>query len=126
MRKGKTYEQINKTVETNPPDTLNNSNLPSFFLDDTLSLSEISEKVLLMKRKQEIIRKYENKIKTRKDGRQFYIYINRKQYTAVTFDALINLLFEMEYGRECNIPVCSSHTKNRRNAVLSSFLPLLT
>ncbi len=74
--------------------------LPSFFQDDTLSLSEISEKVLHMKRKQEILRKYQNNIKTRKDGRQFYIYINRKQYTAVTFDALINLLYEMEYGRE--------------------------
>ena len=74
--------------------------LPSSFLNDTLSVSEISEYILYMKRKQEITRKYQDKIKTRKDGRQFYIYINRKQYTAVTYDGLIDLLYEMEYGRE--------------------------
>lgn len=74
--------------------------LPSSLLDDTLTVSEISEKILNMKRKQEINRKYQDKIKTRKDGRQFYIYINRKQYTAVTRDGLIDLLYEMEYGRE--------------------------
>lgn len=74
--------------------------LPSSLLDDTLTVSEISEKILNMKRKQEINRKYQDKIKTRKDGRQFYIYINRKQYTAVTYDGLIDLLYEMEYGRE--------------------------
>lgn len=74
--------------------------LPSSLLDDTLSVSEISEKILYMKRKQEITRKYQDKIKTRKDGRQFYIYISRKQYTAVTYDGLIDLLYEMEYGRE--------------------------
>lgn len=74
--------------------------LPSLFEDDTLSLSEISEKILQMKRKQEISKKYQSKIKARKDGRQFYIYINRKQYTAVTYDALIDILYDMEYGRE--------------------------
>ena len=74
--------------------------LPSSLLDDTLTVSEISEKILNMKRKQEINRKYQDKIKTRKDGRQFYIYINRKQYTAVTYNGLIDLLYEMEYGRE--------------------------
>lgn len=74
--------------------------LPSSLLDDTLTVSEISEKILYMKRKQEITRKYQDKIKTRKDGRQFYIYISRKQYTAVTYDGLIDLLYEMEYGRE--------------------------
>lgn len=74
--------------------------LPSSFLDDTLSVSEISEKILKMKRKQEISKKYQDKIKTRKDGRQYYIYINRKQYTAVTYDGLIDLLYELEYGRE--------------------------
>ncbi len=63
-----------------------NFNLPSLLSDDTLSLSEISEKVLYMKKKQEIERKYKEKIKTRKDGRQYYIYINRKQYTSTSFD----------------------------------------
>lgn len=81
---------------------MHNSNfdLPSFLADDTLSLSEISEKVLHMKKKQEIERKYQEKIKTRKDGRQFYIYISRKQYTATTYDGLIDVLYELEYGRE--------------------------
>ena len=76
------------------------NDLPSIFYDDTLSPSEVSEKVLHMKRKQEIIRKYQNLIKSRKDGRQFYIYINRKQYTAISYDKLIDTLYELEYGRE--------------------------
>ena len=77
----------------------NNFNLPSFLSDDTLSLSEISEKVLYMKKKQEIERKYKEKIKTRKDGRQYYIYINRKQYTSTSYEGLLSVLYELEYGR---------------------------
>ena len=38
-----------------------NFNLPSLLSDDTLSLSEISEKVLYMKKKQEIERKNKDK-----------------------------------------------------------------
>ena len=96
--------------------------LPSSLLDDTLSVSEISEKILYMKRKQEITRKYQDKIKTRKDGRQFYIYINRKQYTAVTYDGLIDLLYEMEYGRE-RVSICGA-SASIRSLLCSSRLPL--
>lgn len=77
-----------------------NNNLPSFLSDDTLSLSEISEKILCMKKKQEIERKYQDKIKARKDGKQYYIYIKRKQYTSTSYDGLLNTLYELEYGRE--------------------------
>lgn len=79
---------------------IQNNLLPSFLSDDTLSLSEISEKLLYMKKKQDIQRKYQDKIKTRKDGKQFYIYINRKQYTSITYDGLLDILYELEYGRE--------------------------
>ena len=77
----------------------NNFNLPSLLSDDTLSLSEISEKVLYMKKKQEIERKYKERIKTRKDGRQYYIYISRKQYTSTSYERLLSVLYELEYGR---------------------------
>ena len=73
----------------------NNFNLPSLLSDDTLSLSEISEKVLYMKKKQEIERKYKERIKTRKDGRQYYIYINRKQYTSTSYEGLLTVLYEL-------------------------------
>lgn len=79
-----TMEQQNNFSEDN------NFDLPSLLSDDTLSLSEISEKVLYMKRKQEIERKYKEKIKTRKDGRQYYIYINRKQYTSTSYEGLFS------------------------------------
>ena len=58
-----TMEQQNNFSEDN------NFDLPSLLSDDTPTLSEISEKVLYMKKKQEIERKYKEKIKTRKDGR---------------------------------------------------------
>lgn len=74
--------------------------LSSSDFNDTLTLSEISEKILYMNKKQEIERKYKDKIKERKDGRQFYIYIDRKQYTAITYQGLLDILFELEYGRE--------------------------
>lgn len=72
--------------------------LIEYLEDDTLSLSEVSEKVLLMKKKREIERKYKDLIKTRSDGRP-YVYIKRKQIVAQTYDALIDKLYEMEYGR---------------------------
>ncbi len=53
----------------------------------------------MMKRKNDIKKKYSSKIKVRKDGKQFYIYINRKQITAITYDGLIDKLYDMEYGR---------------------------
>ncbi len=73
--------------------------LPSILGNGTLSLSEISEKLLYMKKTQEIERKYKDKIKTRKDGRQYYIYIARKQYTSTTYKGLITVLYDLEYGR---------------------------
>ncbi|MCL2718712.1 MAG: tyrosine-type recombinase/integrase [Lachnospiraceae bacterium] len=53
-----------------------------------------------MKNKNDIKTKYLDKIKARKDGRQFYVYIDRAtQITATTYDSLIDKLYEMEYGR---------------------------
>lgn len=72
--------------------------LSKIITDDTLTLSEISEQILYMKKKQEIERKYKDRIKTRKDGRP-YVYINRVQIVAPTYIALIDKLYEMEYGR---------------------------
>lgn len=67
--------------------------------DDTLLLSEISEKVLSMTKKQEIKRKYNDKIKTRTDDGRPYIYVNRKQIIAPSYDELIDKLYDMEYGK---------------------------
>lgn len=72
--------------------------LSNLLIDDTLTLSEISEKVLCMKKKQEIERNYKDLIKTRSDGRP-YVYIKRKQIVAPNYKALIDKLYEMEYGR---------------------------
>jgi len=72
--------------------------LSKLIIDDTLTLSEISEKVLCMKKKQEIERNYKDLIKTRSDGRP-YVYIKRKQIVAPNYKALIDKLYEMEYGR---------------------------
>ena len=82
-----TMEQQNNFSEDN------NFNLPSLLSDDTLSLSEISEKVLYMKKKQEIERKYKEKIKTRKDGRQL---------NANSFNRWLK-----RYCEECGVPVRS-------------------
>lgn len=68
--------------------------------DDTLSLSEISEKLLELRKTQIIERKYKNRIKERKDGRQFYVYADGKQYNSSTYKGLINLLYEKDFGRE--------------------------
>lgn len=58
-------------------------------------MSEVSEKFLEMKRKYEIEKEYHEKIKTRKDGRQYYIYLNRKQITASSYASLIDKLYEI-------------------------------
>ena len=65
----------------------------------TLTLSEFSEKMLIMTKKREIQKKYSNQIKTRSNDGRFYIYINRKQITAPTQKELIDKLYELEYGR---------------------------
>ena len=63
-------------------------------------MSEFSEKVLLMKRKREIEKKYKSQIKTRSNDGRSYVYINRQQIIASSYDALIEKLYELEYGRE--------------------------
>ena len=77
-----------------------NEILPSSLLDDTLSSSEIVEKIERMKQDKFIKTKYHDKIKTRKDGRQFYVIIDRRQITSTTLDGLYKKLWELEFGRE--------------------------
>ena len=67
--------------------------------NDKLNLSEISEKVLYMKKKQEIKERYKKSIKIRSNDGRAYLYINRKQINAPSYNALIDKLYEMEYGR---------------------------
>lgn len=92
-------------------DTLNleNNILPSSFFDDTLSPSEIAEKIEKMRQNKFLVEKYRDKIKTRKDGRQIYVLINRKQISATTIEALYDKLWEIEFGR--------------RNSTLASLYP---
>ena len=66
--------------------------------NDTLSETEISRKIVMMNKKIEIKNKYLDKIKERTKPKQFYVYINRKQISASTFDELIDKLYDMEYG----------------------------
>lgn len=67
---------------------------------DKLPLSDISSQLEYMSKLTEVKRKYKNKIKIRKDGRQYYILINRKQISATTLEGLYAKLFDLEYGRE--------------------------
>ncbi len=53
-----------------------------------------------MKQDKFIKAKYHDKIKTRKDGRQFYVIIDRKQITATTLDSLYEKLWNLEFGRQ--------------------------
>ena len=76
----------------------NITDLPFSIYDDTLTLSETLEQLEIMIKKKDLKAKYKDSIKQRKDGRQFYIYIGRKQYTATTYDGLIDVLYELEYG----------------------------
>lgn len=74
-----------------------NSLLPSSICSDTLSVSEVSEIVVKEMRKNDIKKQYGSKIKQRKDGKQFYIYIERKQYTSTTYNGLIEVLYNNFY-----------------------------
>lgn len=74
--------------------------LPSLLDDDTLSPSEVSEMVKIMRQRNKIEKEYQNKIKQRKDGRQYYVLINRKQISATTLDSLYDKLYELKHGRE--------------------------
>ena len=73
--------------------------LPSLLEDDTLSASDISAKIIKMQREKELKKKYQNLIKTRKDGKLYYVYVNRKQISSSTEKGLYEKLYELEYGR---------------------------
>lgn len=66
--------------------------------DGTLSETEISRKIIMINRKTEIKKKYLDKIRERVRPKQFYVYIDRKQITAHTYEELIDKLYDMEYG----------------------------
>lgn len=72
--------------------------LSDILSDDKLSVSEVSEIVIKMKRISDIRKQYGDKIKRRKDGKQYYIYIKRKQITSTTYEGLLDALFDYEYG----------------------------
>lgn len=48
-----------------------------------------------MKNIQKLKDKYKDKIKKRKDGKQYYIYINRKQICGKTEDELYEKLYNL-------------------------------
>lgn len=77
-----------------------NELLSSLLDDDKLTTSDISNQILKMRKINEIKRKYKDKVKTRKDGRQFYVLINRKQISSSSLEGLYEKLFELEYGRQ--------------------------
>ena len=62
--------------------------------------AEILETIDQMRKGKELRRKYEDRIKHRKDGRQEYIYINRMQIVAVDEEALYRKLYDIEYGEK--------------------------
>lgn len=68
--------------------------------DDTMDSAEILETIDQMRKEKELRRKYKDKIKYRKDGRQVYIYINRMQIVAADEEALYRKLYDIEYGEE--------------------------
>lgn len=82
---------------------LSPSAIPSLldlFNDGTMDSAEILETLEKMKNYNRIKEKYQDKIKHRKDGRQVYVLINRKQIAASNEDALYEKLYAMEYGCE--------------------------
>lgn len=84
---------------------LNNTLNAEFFLsvlsnDDIIDSSEVLDLVNRMKKLNQIKKDYKDKIKRRADGRQYYIYINRKQYSAKSEDELYEIIFSLLYGKE--------------------------
>ena len=72
--------------------------LQELLLDNTLEAGELAERVEKMKRLSTLKKEYPvEKIKNRPDGR-CYIYINRKQFIAPTYDLLIEKLYNEFYG----------------------------
>ncbi len=67
-------------------------------LDDELDARELAEQLLKMKKLGTLKKEYpKEKVKFRPDGR-CYVYINRKQYIAPTYEALLEKLYEEFYG----------------------------
>ncbi len=67
---------------------------------DNLNESETLNIIKKMKNIQKLKDKYKDKIKKRKDGKQYYIYINRKQIFGKTEDELYEKLYNLEFGTE--------------------------
>ena len=76
-----------------------NNILSTSLFDDTLSETEVLKQCKIMTRKNHIVKKYGSKIKERSNGKQFYIYIERKQISAPNYDALIEKLYDLEFGK---------------------------
>jgi len=100
MRKGKTYEQLNKTVDTNTQNTLNCAFVDGI-INPEMTIEDVAELYENMRR-ETILKQYcdTKKIKERKVKHytQFYILIDGKQYTAKTRKELIDKLFELYCG----------------------------
>jgi len=77
-----------------------NYSLPYLLEDDTISLSDTTKIVEKMKQSKALEKKYGDQIKFRKDGRQCYVLINRKQIVSSTLDGLYEKLWQLEYGRQ--------------------------
>ena len=99
-------ENTNKTTNGNWAEML----LQPFFMDNTSNTSdssqvndilearELAEKILKMRKLGTLAKEYPlEKVKHRPDGR-CYIYINRKQFIAPTYDALLEKLYDEFYG----------------------------
>ena len=99
-------EITNKTTNGNWAEML----LQPFFMDETFNTSdssqvddilkarELAEKILKMRKLGTLAKEYPlEKVKHRPDGR-CYIYINRKQFIAPTYDALLEKLYDEFYG----------------------------
>lgn len=77
-------------------DTINASALA--LNGDILEIRELAEQILKMKKIGTLKKEYPlEKVKHRPDGR-CYIYINRKQYIAPTYEALLEKLYDEFYG----------------------------
>ena len=79
---------------------LNKTELLSLLEGDNIDVSEVLNQVNKMKKIQKIKEQYKDKIKYRKDGRQVYIYINRKQISAKDTFELYEKLYTMDYGED--------------------------
>lgn len=69
-------------------------------LFDKMDSAKISEEIDKMRKYKDLEKRYADKIKHRKDGRQVYVLIDRKQIAAKDMDALYDKLYELEYGIE--------------------------